>query len=242
MFNNLDSKVSAAIVLGISFVLSAMVGGHAFVSSKALQDQISVTGSAMKDITSDTAKWKVEISNATGLTDIGTGNAKMKSDLAALQKYLAAKGITKDMITVAPVIVETRLDYQNGSAPIGYTLRQDVTVEGKDVEKLTTVAQNSSALLSQGALVTTVSLEYYYSKLSELRVEMMGEAMKDAKKRADAIAQSVGSSVGALREASMGVLQVTAVNSMDVTDYGTYDTSALKKTVTAVVRASFAVR
>jgi hypothetical protein len=40
----------------------------------------------------------------------------------------------------------------------------------------------------------------------------------------------------------MGVLQVTAVNSMDVSDYGTYDTSALKKRVTAVVRAAFAVK
>ena len=201
----MDSKVTSSIVLGISFILSAMIGGNAFVKTKSLQDQVSVTGSAYKDIVSDTAKWRVQISNSTGLTDIGAGNAKMKSDLAALQKYLTAKGITKEMITVAPVIVETRLDYQNGSAPIGYTLRQDVTVEGSDVEKITTIAQDSSTLLSQGALVTTVSLEYYYSKLGELRVALMADAMKDAKNRADAIAESVGSSIGALRDASMGV-------------------------------------
>lgn len=241
MLNNLDAKVSAAIVLGISFVLSAVVAGGAFVKSRST-DVISVTGSSYKDIVSDSAKWRVQISTSTGLDDLGSGNAKVKSDLAKLNTFLTGKGITKEMITVSPVIVETRLDYNQGSAPIGYTLRQDVAIEGPDVEKITTVAQESSALLSQGAIVSTVSLEYFYSKLGELRVELMGDAMKDAKNRADAIAESVGGSVGALREASMGVLQVTAVNSMDVSDYGTYDTSALKKRVTAVVRASFATR
>lgn len=241
MLNNLDSKISAAIVLGVSFIVCAILGANAFVKARST-DVISVTGSSYKDIVSDSAKWRVQISTSVGLDGLGAGTAKVKSDLAALNKFLAAKGITKEMITVAPVIVETRLDYNNGSAPIGYTLRQDVSVEGSDVEKITAVAQESSSLLSQGAIVSTVSLEYFYSKLGELRVSLMGDAMKDAKNRADAIAESVGGSVGALRDASMGVLQVTAVNSMDVSDYGTYDTSALKKRVTAVVRASFGTR
>jgi uncharacterized protein len=240
--SSIDSKISASIVLGTSIVLSAIIGGYSFMQTKNLQDNISVTGSAYQDIVSDSAKWRVQISNATGLSDLTSGNTKVKNDLAALQKYLTGKGITKDMITVAPVLVETRLDYQSGSAPIGYTLRQDVIIEGSDVEKITLVAQDASMLLSQGALVTTVNLEYFYSGLGKLRVELMAEAMKDAKNRADAIAESVGSSVGTLRDASMGVLQVTAVNSMDISDYGTYDTSALKKRVTAVVRAAFAVR
>lgn len=241
MFNTLDSKISAAIVLGVSFILCALLGANAFVKARST-DVISVTGSAYRDIVSDSAKWRVQISTSVGLDELGTGNAKVKRDLAALNKFLTDKGISKAMITVAPVVVETRQDYNQGGATVGYTLRQDVIVEGADVEKITAVAQESNSLLSQGALVSTVALEYFYGKLGELRVALMGDAMKDAKNRADAIAESVGGSVGALREASMGVLQVTAVNSMDVSDYGTYDTSALKKRVTAVVRASFATR
>jgi len=42
-----------------------------------------------------------------------------------------------------------------------------------------------------------------------------------------------------LKSADMGVFQVTAVNSVDVSDYGSYDTSAFEKQITAVVRRSF---
>lgn len=238
----MDAKITASALLGLSIVASAAIGSTAFYKTKSLGDEISVTGSAYKDIVSDSAKWRLQLSASTGLDGLPQGNEKMQKDLLAVQNFLKEKGIGQDMITVAPVTVETRLDYNQGAAPVGYTVRQDVSVEGSDVQKITAVAQASDMLLSKGAQVTTISLEYFYSKLGEVRVELMSDAMKDAKKRADAMAESAGSVVGALRNASMGVLQVTAVNSMDVSDYGSYDTSALKKRVTAVVRASFATR
>jgi hypothetical protein len=40
----------------------------------------------------------------------------------------------------------------------------------------------------------------------------------------------------------MGVFQVTAPNSIDISDYGTYDTSSVRKQITAIVRASFTIR
>jgi hypothetical protein len=39
----------------------------------------------------------------------------------------------------------------------------------------------------------------------------------------------------------MGVLQITAADSTDVSDYGVYDTSTIEKDMTAVVSISFAV-
>ena len=40
----------------------------------------------------------------------------------------------------------------------------------------------------------------------------------------------------------MGVFQITAPNSTDVSDYGVYDTSTLRKDVTAVVNVAFALK
>jgi hypothetical protein len=239
---NSDSRTAAMSILGGSLIVCSLIGGGAFIRSKSLQDRISVTGSAYRDVVSDTAKWRLQITTSTGMGDLAVGNAKVAADLKAVKKFLKDKGIEDAAITVAPVNVETRLDYNTGGTPVGYNLRQEITVEGADVEKIGAAAQEAGALLAQGAVVSTVALEYFIGNLPELRIELMGSAMEDARKRADAIVESVGSSVGPLREASMGVLQVTAQNSMDVSDYGAYDTSALKKRVTAVVRASFAVR
>ena len=51
-----------------------------------------------------------------------------------------------------------------------------------------------------------------------------------------------GNSIGSVKSAKMGVLQITAADSTDVSDYGTYDTSTIEKDMTAVVNVSFAVR
>ena len=39
----------------------------------------------------------------------------------------------------------------------------------------------------------------------------------------------------------MGVFQITAPNSRDVSDYGVYDTQTIDKDITSVVSVSFAV-
>jgi hypothetical protein len=70
---------------------------------------------------------------------------------------------------------------------------------------------------------------------------MLGEAAKDAKTRAEQIAASTGNSIGTVRSARMGVMQITAADSTDVSDSGISDTSAIDKDMTAVVNISFAV-
>jgi hypothetical protein len=70
---------------------------------------------------------------------------------------------------------------------------------------------------------------------------MLAEAAKDAKVRAQQIAQSTGSSIGSIRNARMGVLQITAADSNEVSDSGMNDTSSLEKDITAVVNIGFAV-
>ncbi len=83
--------------------------------------------------------------------------------------------------------------------------------------------------------------EYHYTKIAELKKEMLAEAAKDAKQRAEQIASSTGSSIGTVRSARMGVMQITPADSNDVSDSGMNDTSSLEKDITAVVNVSFAV-
>lgn len=72
-------------------------------------------------------------------------------------------------------------------------------------------------------------------------VEMMLGDRKDAKMRAERIAASTGDPIGNARSAKMGVMQITAVDSTEVSDAGIYDASSVEKDMTAVVNISFAV-
>jgi len=83
--------------------------------------------------------------------------------------------------------------------------------------------------------------EFYYTKLGEEKITMLAEAAKDAKRRAEQVAASTDSSIGSIRTARMGVLQITAADSTEVSDMGINDTSSLDKDITAVVNVGFEI-
>lgn len=232
-----------AIILSSGLLLSTIVAGSFASGIKASDQTISVTGSAQRIITSDRAKWGVLLTDSTDKATLKEGSERMAKSLASLKAYLKKNAVDEKSIAVMPMTVENLTSmYDQGSQLVGYRLTQIVQVESEDVQKLTQIAQGSSSLLAGGSAVSTMSLEYYYSKLNDLKIDMLAAATENAKLRAEKIAESAGSRLGSLKGASMGVMQVTAVNSVEVSDYGAYDTSALEKQITAIVRATFAVR
>ena len=99
----------------------------------------------------------------------------------------------------------------------------------------------SSSLIDQGVVFSSQRLQYFYTRLASLRVQLLAAATKDAQARARKIAGSTGARLGQLMTASSGVIQVTPLNSTQISNQGSYDTSTIQKQVTAVVRASFAL-
>lgn len=66
--------------------------------------------------------------------------------------------------------------------------------------------------------------------------------MQDARKRAFIIAKSTGRRVGKVKSAKMGVVQVMAPGSVEISDYGTYNTRTRDKEVMITVQATFYLR
>ena len=131
---------------------------------------------------------------------------------------------------------------QNPGPEKSYNLVQNITVQSGDVQKISDLAKNVSSLTSNGMLFATSSLEFYYSKLPDVRVELLSNAVADAKARAEQLAGAGGKKIGALQSASSGVVQVMAPNSVEVSDYGTYDTSSVNKEIMVTVKANFEIR
>lgn len=68
-----------------------------------------------------------------------------------------------------------------------------------------------------------------------------GDGHQGREKRAAVLVDATGGNLGALRTVSVGVFQITAPNSTEVSDYGVYDTTTIVKDVTAVVNVTFAL-
>lgn len=231
------------VALGTGLVLAALIFGWFYSSARKGDDAITVTGSAKRRITSDLVVWSAGVSAQA--PQLAESYRQLADSIPRIKQYLQVKGIPEDQMTVSAITTMTlkRRDSDgNETAEItGYSLTQQIEVRSNDVQRIAQVAREATELINQGILIESTPPKYYYTKIGDLKVEMLGEAAKDAKERAERIASSTGNSIGAVRSARMGVLQITAADSTDVSDYGVYDTSTIEKDMTAVVNVSFAV-
>src|SRR5262245_32282470 len=191
---------ASALVLGASLVASALVWSATFYQVKAFDNALVTTGSVRKRIASDAVKWTGSFTRTAPTAGLPDANARMSKDLAAVMRFLADRGIDEASVTVSPVTVEPV--WRGNAGPEEFTIRQTIKIQSADIAGTTRIAKESSALIDQGVLFSTVSLEYTYTKLSELRVEMLTGALEDARARAGAIAQASGTRLGRLKSAS----------------------------------------
>lgn len=256
-YANMDTKhsplVAASAVLSVALILGVIVVSQTIYKVRALSNVITVTGSAERVVTSDTVKWTSTISRNAGTGDLKVASAKLSTDLTTVKKALSDAGVQESELRIDAVVVTPLCASQNNvtydrhgnqscGSITGYGLSQKIIVESGDVTTIQTLAQElHDRFIAGGLIFSSQSLEYYYNKLADLRVELLSEATNDAQKRAAEIAKSTGASLGKLQNASMGVFQVAAKNSTEISDYGVYDTSSLEKKVTAVVRGSFSL-
>ena len=170
----------------------------------------------------------------------------MKQDEKKVREFLQKNGVDEKSITISPVAMNEVYDYTTQNAtvekPKKYSLYQSVEISANDVNKIKDIATKASDLINNGVIFSIQTPEYYYTKLADARISLIDGAIKDAKQRASVIAKSSDKEIASILSASMGVVQVSPPNSIDVSDYGTYDTSSIEKEIMITVKATFSFR
>ncbi len=229
------------VVIACSFVISTFIGSEAVRDFKQANDVLVVTGSAKRPIRSDYIIVRLAVSSQEPTAQIAYQNLKRQTE--QIQTYLKEQSVPDDAVTLGAIqnyaIPERTLNGRDTGRILSYRLTQRLEIRSDDVERYAQLAQQANELINEGINLVVEPPEYLYTKLSQLRIEMVAEATKDAQARAEAIASSTGNQVGAVRSAKTGVFQITSRNSTDVSDYGIYDTSSLEKDITAVVSVQF---
>ena len=240
--NTFVSWLNTKFVLGLAIIVSTIIGSYSFYQVRALDNTLTVTGSASKQVTSDHVKWVGVISRVVSMDTLKSGYTSMASDLVNVKAFLKTNNISDDQIVISPILMAQNYDQSQGSSSRTYTLSQTIDVNSADVNGIATIAKNIQPLIDKGVVFATQSLEYTYTKLPDERVALLSDAIKDAKARAGKLAESSGKSVGQLKSASSGVMQVMSANSLDISDYGSYDTSKVDKSIMVTVKASFTLK
>ncbi len=235
------------VIIGFSIIITAWVLGNAFQNRNKSANTISVTGLGTKDFVSDLIVWSGNFSKRNLV--LRDAYAELDKDRETIRTYLKKKGIPDASIVFSAVginkefetVYDTEMNVKEQRFA-GYLLDQTVTIESKEVDKIEDISRQVSELINSGVEFYSQEPQYYYTKLSELKIEMIAQATKDANERAERIADNAGSSIGSLKTASMGVFQIVAQNSAEDFSWGgSFNTSSKRKTANITVKLEYEV-
>ena len=239
-------KYLTAIIFSIAIIISAYFLGNSYVSRANPDGVISVTGSGSENFISDLIVWEGRFSRMN--PNLEEAYDQLNSDKEIVRNYLVEQGIEARNIVFNSVQTNEQREnqYQNGnytgSIFKGYELVQPIKIESTDVEKIEEVSREITELLNKGVQFNSSPPRYYYTKIADLKIEMISKATEDARLRAEKIAENSGGSLGDLKNANMGVFQITGQNSGE--DYswsGAYNTADKNKTASITMRLEYEI-
>ncbi|MBS1589651.1 MAG: SIMPL domain-containing protein [Bacteroidetes bacterium] len=232
-------------LIALSIVAGSWILGRAYNYKFKTRNTVTVVGSADYNFTSDLIVWSATFTKTS--VELKDAYASLKQDEKQVRDYLSAHGITASEAIFSSIVIEKQYAYkyddqgrQTSSTFNGYQLRQTVKLESQNIAQVEKISREITELLQSGIELSSQEPMYYYTKLSNLKIDLLSKAATDAYNRAKSIAQNAHSKLGNLRRASMGVFQITGQHSDENYSYGgTFNTTSKNKTASITVRLEY---
>jgi uncharacterized protein len=232
-------------IASLGLVASAWLLGNG-IRKRGIIEAVEVTGMAEKNFSSDLIVWRGNFSKLN--LNLKEAYKQLKEDEQKVRTYLKSKGIQEKEVIFSAVNIDQEYNYsyyggQNHREFLGYKLTQTVRVETGDVDRLEAISREVTELIDQGIELNSNSPEYFYTKLADLKLDLIRNATDDARNRAMKIAEAAGSGLGKLRTANLGVFQITGKYSSEEFEWGgAFNTSSREKTARVTVRLNYHTR
>jgi len=240
-------KKTVAAIFAIAIIISSMFLANAYKTRGDRNGNISVTGLGKIDFPSDQVIWTGRFeASSVNLVD---AFAKIKEQRTKVENYLLSKGVKQEEIQFEQVSTYERDKsvYNDQGKYVGsvfskFELSQRVVVDSKDLDLVASVSREISELLKEGVQITSDNPDYYYSKLDELKLNLIEKASENGRIRAEQIAKNSKSNIARLKDARLGVFQILGKNSGESYSWGgTFNTSSRMKTASITVKMDFEV-
>ena len=214
VFSFIFNNNRAAMLLGCGIVaLGIGLGGGAIgsgmVRMKRADREVTVRGVAQRDVKADRANWHVTY--AEHAYDLAGALAAVDRDSAKVQAYLKGQGFAGAQTRPGSADVsedDERIDNKPTGRTI-YTVKRSIAFTTGDVAGVERVQANKDQLAQQGLVVDGVGANYEYTRLDQIKPDMIAEATKDARGAAEKFANDSNSSVGDIRSATQGYFSVS---------------------------------
>lgn len=173
---------------------------------------VSVRGLAEREVDADFAVWNMSFSM--GENSLESMQKSILEKTEVIKKYLIKHGLEESDFTVKPAaITDNSLNSYMDQTKITYKFvaQQTILVRSGKIEAVKSAYADSLELVSAGIAVSQdydSKVSYEFTKLNDIKPEMIAEATKNARTAAEQFAHDSNSKVGKIKKATQGLFTI----------------------------------
>ncbi|NQZ77748.1 MAG: SIMPL domain-containing protein [Ekhidna sp.] len=202
-------------ILSIAIVLAGYFISQTYIKGKKLERTVLVKGLAEREVTADIATWPLELTVSGN--DLAQLQQTLQRQTKMLQDFFTEKSYTDEELRIgAPTIQDNRALLYGGQSNYNqdrYIAKVEFTLRTTKLMNLNEAMYQIPNLVGRGLIIgsknTWQPVQYAYTKLNEIKPEMIEEATKNGREAAEKFARDSGSKVGKLKRANQGYFSIT---------------------------------
>lgn len=209
----MKSYTLPSIVISIALIISAYFIGDMHRKGKAYDRHVEVKGLAEKEVYADLAIWPLEL-NLAG-DNLQAVNRQLKNQKERMKEFFEELGFSNEEISigVSSIVDRQASEYIRTNEILHrFFGKTEITLRTNDLKKMQAALEASLVLSEEGILISSKNnwrpIQYAFTKLNEIKPEMIEEATKKAKEVAEKFAQDSNSKVGKIRSAKQGLFTI----------------------------------
>ncbi len=209
--------MAAGAVLAIGLVSVGQKINDGLTHFRSFDRYITVKGLATKDVDADLAVWSITF-NVTAET-LADAQASLSASEKTVRDFLATNGLKPEQIRLQNMnVVDKKAQLYNngGDMTLRFILSETLVARTNDTAAMVKASQNISDLVKSGVTLGDPSggnnpvPQYLFTKINDIKPELIAEATKNARASAEQFAKDSGQEVGSIRTANQGYIQIEA--------------------------------
>ena len=222
--------IISSALLALGFIIGSFLISGLVLKARLADRSVTVRGLAEREVLADLATWTLAYS-AQGET-LKSVQADIDQDTQAINTFFKELGFATDELR--PTGVGVNQHNNNYGKPM-INIRQRITLRTDNITLAQKAVSQQFELIRRGVVLEDGSgMTYTFTKLDEVKPEMVAEATQDARRAAQQFAQDSGANVGGIKSATQGYFSIRSRDG-DRGGYGVSDTPYKKVRVVTTV-------
>ena len=197
----------AALILAIAIVAGGYLLGDGLRRARMADRAVTVRGLAERNVTADLSTWTIAYSEQG--TELGPVQSAVDEKSRAVRAFFRRHGFTDKDLSDTGASVNQYYDNNRGQNSV--TVRQRIQLRTNDVMRARRAFARQADLIRGGvALEDGSGMVYSFTKLNQIKPEMIAEATRNARDSALQFARDSGTGVGGIRSATQGYFSIGA--------------------------------